>query len=149
MRVCDCFYNIDLSAILIFTGQFNSLMFRNAMNVLSAGHAATDGPQTQQKESRVQLMMTSQSRRHARHSDVDVDVTQSSAVTFKSAASYVVTRIQLYATYSIYFKVISTSHYASIRESSEAPNMRTSIRTKISCRTGTSDFPGVYNTFTS
>jgi len=32
-------------------------------------------------------------------------VIPSSAVTFKSAASYVVTRIQLYATFSIYFKV--------------------------------------------
>jgi len=89
-------------------------MFRNAVNVLSAGHSATDGPPTQQKESRVQLM-TSQNRRHARHSDVDVevDVTPSSAVTFKSSASYVVTRIQLYATYSIYFKVILTSYYTS------------------------------------
>ena len=79
-----------------------------------AGSTTTAASEIQRRASRDHL--TSQSRRHARHSADDVDVmtsgvtsgvTPSSAVTFKSAASYVVTRVQLFATFSIYFKVIS------------------------------------------
>jgi len=77
---------------------------------LLLGHVASGRSQIKE-ESRVELM-TLQRRRHARHSDTDINsdvmtsgVIPSSAVTFKSAASYVVTRIQLYATFSIYFKV--------------------------------------------
>ena len=62
-----------------------------------------------QQESRDDVI-ASQSRRHVRRRADDDDsgddvMTPSSAVTFKSPAAYVTTRIQLYATFSIYFKV--------------------------------------------